>query len=1451
MQNKAPPTVPAVVTSFLDTIERDHGITIEVREQLTMGKSGAFVAIVDCSGELDGIHVLKVDAIVDNRVGEEARHKEAINNGAFSGKIPKIILSLKAESNYCMLINLAGRSRIAWRPLIADHGLFRSAYAEFSKIAWTPKLFELGKQQSAREMIVTILGHKLLEKTGGRIDKNVSTFISTEILAAPMFMFHGQVFPNPVFFAKSDCEKPQLRPLLGPTHGDCHSQNLFVLAGEDAGVHDVNLIDFATYQAISPLFFDHAYLELATLLRKLDGLGLVRWHKLVEGLATENRAAVLEPSERGWLEDILEARKTAKQLTIAEYPNRQDDLQQQMLLARVSAGLAFLHKVPREGSGSGGLTHSQYGQSFLWSAVFLKQLLSLLKIDLADIFPDGTAIQWPSELAQTPRLDEQASDLFPRFEGSSFNILIIGSGLETLPSEIASTPWTFIIDFRTTPPEEGEQEANPRLPRQLWPGQPNPDLKILHRGSIWYFANGRSDISDASPSTSTAEWRRRFKHSLDDILRKIAEVQAPNDVRCLALTDGMSEDIVRMVIETIDIAFQGRLAPVVVASVDREPLNIDGVELRQFPLNTIVNAVIGERAATPSNSGEGQLPRRGKEGLSLEAIPDSILSRVSRDLTVLYRVRGHSLPDGRSFGVDFRRGMPIEWAELAQNLDVPRQAAFDSLYRKIEEGIEASSNRTVNLLHEPSAGGTTLGRRLAWSFMERVPTVIVDQISSDTSSYLREIFQFSALPLLVLLESSIVTESEREGLLQQLREDNTRAVFLWISRAANKQGPEKILSGELSNDEAQKFLAAYLDQVSDPSRQNQLRKLAEPHLSNELRSPFFFGLTAFGEGFFGVDKLIDGVLAGTQSKVSRELLADLTLVSLYSSEGFPANEFDELCDTLNGGKAPVEDGSLFLLHTGTHIRVSHAVLARRVLAKLARKDEQWRADLPLFSQTLLSHLSNLHSRTADRVQNLVQALFITRDFESTIQADVDVSVGGIPNQRRFSLLLNDLGNAEVARQVFVRITQIWPREPHYSAHLARHLMYEDPRDFDQAVKQAKFATTMPDGENDAALNHVLGMAHRLRMEQFLKEAASEGRALSETEPTVLADYEMAVEQFDRATELKPSNEHGLVATIQTVSRLLQHSIKLSGMDNLAAFLRSPSRDPYMQALAHAEEHIDLLRNRPRTSIRAEKTIAEWNTVYGNTERVVSDLRALAARHEDIGIRRALCAAIVARSKHNWRSMAQSDLRTVALMMEKNINQQGVQDADIRRWFSAYRQLNDFDESVAIQRLLDWHGLNPKSVEPVYYLYALNFMRWLSSPGSREALAGEINRWIGICQNNRPYGNRSWSYDWLEKVETKSKLAHFKNDLDFDPPSLIKMDRPEDLAKLEARLSRVEGTLRGYRGPQFATLDLGFNLFAKITPLERLSKDDEGKRISAFLSFSYDGLIGWNPRLVRR
>ena len=1156
---------------------------------------------------------------------------------------------------------------------------------------------------------------------------------------------------------------------------------------------------------------------------------------------------MLEQNERGWLEDILAARNYAFTLASESYPDRMDDLRIQFLLAHVSAGLTFLHKVPRQGADSGGLTRSQYRQSFIRSAIFLQQMLQLVGRTVEDIFSGETAVPvlGPAAPTEGPIPSDIDWSRVRYFDGNGFNVLVVSNGANPIPPEIVDLPWALIVDFREHAPTDSELRALSRPFRLTWPGEQLPDPKLLTRGGIWYFANGRTDLSDVAPTTTPTEWRRQYRRFLDNLLVRISETTSPVNVRGLILEDGFAFEQLRLVVESLDTAFQGALAAIVVTLRDSLPQGFDGILTIRSTLDAAIMALSGAHAASPPNSDTAYLPRRHG---SLAAVPQELLDRVNRDLTVLYRGRSQTFPEERIFGVDFRRGMPIEWAELAQNLDVPRGEALARYSKQIETELNASSNRTVNLLHEPSAGGTTLGRRLAWTFMEKFPTVCLEQVSSDTASYMRELFQFCSLPVLVLMESTIVTESEREGLLQQLREDNTRAVFLWVSRAYGYREDKQILPGKLDDKETSLFLEAYLEQVADDARCEALQRLAILSDLREQRNPFFFGLTAFGENYIGLETLIEDVMKGIHDNNSHQLVSDLALVSLYSSEGFPIHEFAELCGRLNHGMWPVHRDSLFLLCTAEHVRVSHSLLAERALEKLARNKDQWRADIFLFSSALLDHVNSLRNKTSERIQNIVKTLFITRDIESAIQADVDVEIGGIATRRRFSPLINDLGNVVQARNIFRRIVQKWPMEPHYAAHLARHLMYEEPKEIDEAMQVATRAEVAPGGASDAALVHVAGMAYRVRMDQRLREARNGGYPLASVEETVQADFQQAIDHFARSTVLKPSNVYGLVATVQTASTLLRLSVEIARATDLGAFLRQASHRWYLEALALAEESIDNLRNRPRISIRAKKTIAEWDLVYGRVDKVVGDLRALASHHEDLSVRRALCAAIVARAKHNWNSITQGDLQTITLMMERNIQQQGVRESDIRRWLAAYRRLRSFDVSVAIERLIDWHRLNPKAVEPAYYLYVLYFLRWLAAPAPREGLAREVKEWINICQANRPLGSRSWSYEWLEKKRNAYQIAHFSDDLDFDPPSVIRATEHPERKKLDAEFARINGIMRGYRGPQNASLDLGQGIFLRITPLDRLSKDDEGKRVSVFASFSYDGIVGWDPRL---
>ena len=1447
--------LPQVVEEFIEQIKLDHGAHIEIRELLPTGKSEAFVALVDCSGPHDGVYVLKIDALPTNWENEETRHKLALEDGAFSGKLPTIVLTQKTTTHYALLIKLAGDSRIALRPLVSSLGLFRSAYAEFSRIAWTPELFEFGPQSQPSKILSDALGYKLVESEGGRARKHLSEFLSEELTTRPTFVHHGQLLPNPYVFAtQSNTPLPMLRPLLGPVHGDCHTQNIFVKTNQDSMVAEIYLIDLATYQSKSVYFFDHAYLEIATILRQMEQLGDRRWFDLVSALSHDEISSALEPQERGWVEDVFAGRKELFGLATRSYEDRMDDLKLQFLLAHVAAGLAFLHKLPHKEASSGGLTDSQYQQSFIWAAIFLRELLDLNYISIDQACPNDGAVPVVGmrTSGDEPVPTDQDWQSVKYFDENGFNILVVPPSDQpsAISSDLLGLPWALIIDFRENAPPQNEVESMVRTFRETWPGEPLLDTKLLVLGGLWYSANGRHDLSGVEPTTTATEWRRTYIRSLNDILLKISETISPTDVRALFLGDGFSSRYVRLVAESLDTAFHSALSPIVIASQHKRYQLLDDIDSFVSRLDAAILALRNAQAARPATADEVLLPCRHGGETKLQSAPENLLSRIGRDLTVWYRGRAQVFTPDRVFGIDFRRGMQIEWAELAQNLDVPRKDAFDRYHKKIEDALRSSSIQTINLLHEPSSGGTTLSRRLAWEFIEKFPVVSLHQVSTDTAAYLRDLFRFCSLPILVLAEASVLTDSEREGLLRQLREDNTRVVFFWVSRAYGDYDKKDVLLGRLDKKEAALFRDAYLEQVKDETRRTALKRLASSSELREQCSPFFFGLTAFGEDYLGVDLLINDVVNSVSGKAERNLLADLALVSRYSNDGFPIDEYDELCIRHNKGKWPVGKNSIFLLCTATHVRVSHTLLAEKTLMALSRNPQRWRSDLSIFSDTLLEHFASLKHAISNRVQNIVQTLFITRDIESALQADTDVQVGGSPTYRRFSPLVIELGSSQLARSILRRIVTRWPKEPHYAAHLARHLLYEEPKEIDEALNIAKTSARMTPHQEDAALTHVVGMAYRVRMEQRLREAINAGHSLATVEPQSLSDFQDSIDNFEKSTDLKPGNEHGLVATIQAVKFLLQLSMEVAGIKILGDFLRNSSQQCYLDGLTRAEDSIDLLRRRPNISHRAERTIAEWNLVYGRIDRVISDLRQLASQHEDASVRRALCSAIIAKSQRNWNSIAQRDLQTISHMMERNINEQGVRDTDVRRWLSAYRHLRRFDIDFAVERLVDWHNLNPEATDPVFYLYILYFLRWLKAKGSEpsNSLAQQVNKWQRLCNANRPLGERSWSYEWLEGSAPIYKTTHFR-ELGFDPVSIITKHNAPMRDMVNARLARIEGTMRNYRGPQNATLDLGQSITVRLTPLDKLTKDDEGKKVSAFVSFSYDGIIGWDPMLV--
>jgi hypothetical protein len=1439
---------PEEIRALVDEFDTARKTKTLLRARFRAGKSGAFVGLVDCQGHHDGVFVLKVDSKIRGE-REQQNHLRALELGAFQSKIPAIVDSFEVGDSHALLLKIAGGSRIAWRPLVESLRLFASGYGAAVRALWSPGHFSFGTQEHGMTLVPDTLGRRL-DPSQGRILHHARAFLATDIAVTRAFHHLGEILPNPLHFALNSHEykPPAFRPLLGPCHGDCHAANLIVVAGHDGTVRDIALIDLAQFRESGPFYYDTSYLELATLLRQMDSLGQERWRDLTTVLAQGDTSSLsrLGQFERAWASDMFSGRVIVQELVEREYGDRKDDLTLQGLLCQVSVGLAFIHKKPRQQSGSLGMSPEQYLQAFIWAAFHLRRFLEVANIAWIpaayQVLPIGL-----QRIAKIDTLQDQWRDLI-HFDQFGFNILILSplarSANDAIVDEVLKSQWNLIIDLGTGSLSGGHSSVRQGIVRQAWPMGSPPDLSVLVRGALWYFANGRTDVGEAPPASGAREWRQRYLVPFQGLLGAIAQRVAPPSVRCLVIGDDFSQDLFRVVLESVDSYLGAASQPALVATTNLEPLA--DVPMSCVALEEVVQALRSEQGPAAVDFADGVLlPHRTERGIRLAKVAPEFVTRIQRDLEIIHRGLADWFPPIRAFGTDFRRGQLIEWSELDNNLDVERPA-LSSLLHKIRTELAKSTNSTVNLLHEPSAGGTTLSRRVAWSLMEEYPVVLLSQMSRNTPEYLAELFQRCGLPVLIVMEAEVVTESERELLFQELMESNTRAVFLWVSRIYGNTSNADILSAELDDKEAESFRVAY-EQEASAARMEALDRLTFDPALREQRNPFFYGLVAFEDTYLGLDRLVSEIVRPLDP-VGKELVGDLAIVSFYCSEGFPAAEFDELCKVLHHRDRPFPAISPFTVTIGPHIKNPHHLISVKTLRLLARVPDHWDADLGRFALTLLQHLKQLKLRESDRLKDMVTSVFVTRDTTALLTADTDILAGGLPRQGRFAPLIRDLGSAEIARKVLHRVFNDWPSDPHFAVHYARHLLYEEPREIEQAMRVAEMSRRTELGRDDDTVVHTLGMCYRIRMESTLKAAREKQQSLAVVEASLESDSKSALECFAMAGALDRISEYGHLSSIQTVSTLLRGATELSGTD-LAGLLRAPRQRWLASALERAEESITLLQSRPgpRLSVRARRTIAEWALVYGQVDKVIQELRVLSEGQQDPGVRRALCSALLTKYKRKWITVPDGELQTIAGLMERNIESNDFSDSDLSRWLRASRLRRGFDIERAIERLIDWHKLRPEAVEPAFYLYVFYFLRWLNSGRSNEGYIGAVQKWLGICRENRPLGSKQWSYEWLVERGGWFNAVHF-TDLEFDPVQTMIGRTPEHRGRL-TQLGRLEGTLSRYVGPQHALVDLGQRFTVHITPRSEIVRDHEGRRLRVVISFSYDGPIGWNPEVI--
>ena len=138
-------------------------------------------------------------------------------------------------------------------------------------------------------------------------------------------------------------------------------------------------------------------------------------------------------------------------------------------------------------------------------------------------------------------------------------------------------------------------------------------------------------------------------------------------------------------------------------------------------------------------------------------------------------------------------------------------------------------------------------------------------------------------------------------------------------------------------------------------------------------------------------------------------------------------------------------------------------------------------------------------------------------------------------QNQFAMLIEDIPSKEGALELLRNLTEIYPDEAHFWAHLGRFHSLER-RDFPAAVDCIDRALKLRD--RDHVLHHMKGMA--------LRQQVYDGMGADKVIPDIVGLAKLASESFSAAREIAPDDEHGYISEVQMMIRLLDYAARKTG-----------------------------------------------------------------------------------------------------------------------------------------------------------------------------------------------------------------------------------------------------------------------------------------------------------------
>ncbi len=1451
-------TLPPSSEVFRPTIESSlrewcRGATLRARE-MHGGMSGASVLRVDLSDVLQGDvppgqYILKLRTVGDAASGAARRAHERttqLNIQFAEEHLPVVVREhtspLEETMTEAVLLTVAGGSLRRYQSCSRPDSpaLLRQVARIVSDIyrCWLQP--NSTTELTATETITAFMTERRL-RDAIRLSKQLSSQESYRITPSGLL-----VWPHTLFsLLESEPGDPET-VIHGFNHRDLHGGNILIQSTE--GEHGKYCLIDLDESDFGPFCFDLAYLEVERFIRICNGVmdtdvSDILSHDLRKGREESlpgNTAAF-----RAFRKALHDAEAAAWQASRWE-----DSLSRQSLLARISAALTWLRRPS--------LSRTEVETVHLYAAVCCSQLLT-------DYFPnllsqitqhdyagkDGITDSHPDAGAVAPELARAISEL--GLSGGRQRLVLITEALTPGPSlsSLGLVPWDTVIDLDPTSAESGLfHEAAPNLEarRAIHRFSRTVPRPLARRGCAWMFANGWRGVGE--PILPDRDWIYTMPAVIRELGRDLRGLvgDSPTNVVVLATSSAKpfgssrtSLDRLSRTVEALDEAFEGSLEFHCIGFRPDLP-HVRTVQ-HTFTTPAFVESLAHELGTTTLH-GEILLPT--EDGF-VEVLA-SIAAGLSETFELLHRgLPGIPEQEARSEG-DFRRGSEPSWNDLSESEDVARDIYSEAISRIAAE-LESRRTRTVVLNHNPSAGGSSFARRLGWDLHLEHPVCLLrrdEQITPNqvalVAERLRVIFSLTGKPVLCIAEASSLPESAREQLYRVLTGSGTRVVLLYIRRtfqngsvSKGKNAPLALLD-PISEGEAKRFAEFFKGATDDVSRHAEIVKLTRPEYVR-YRSPFFFGLAAFGRDFQTIESYVSHHIGGVLRR-RRDVLEYLAFVTAYTDVGMELNTIQRLLG-LEPRSGPLELEDLFgdsvarlLSISGARVRVAHPILAEEILDELIGGGvTEWRRHGHEIAAELIRDLGTLTDTTSVATRDLLRLIFVERP---------GVRFDDVDDRLQFAPIIESLDETEAAlgHRVLRTLTEFFPDEAHFWTHLGRHQIYRMNRDFSDAVGYVEHAIALAPG--DPVHHHMLGQVHRF----IVRDSVRHGRKLKSAEllERIRPDYNAATQAFTESRMLAPDNIYGYITHIQTTieaARALKTADHVSAVADLENDeVQEWVREELSVVNGLADEAAILYSTLDDSDGYLQRCLADLQQLYGDLDRAIEiwELASDGSGSTPYG-RRSLAQTYLVRAERRWSRLTDGELARIVDLMARNMRAPRPTDEDFRLWFEAYRLIDEFDMDDALANLAVWNR-RTQGWRPNYYSYVLQFLLWFSGRtdetadllDSREASARLV---VGRSKN---------SLLWLAPGPESCPL--------IGADELGEWDRSKNFWANYDSLRRINGVIdESIVGPQAGTIVIDGVLRAFFVPsVGGFSRGvDEGADVNFLLGFSVEGLRAWDVR----